>query len=57
MGGSKIVHKFFKQKNSMTDLPVVQYGRGQLTAIKSQQSTDRLSNRELCFKETFLSDK
>ena len=56
-GGSKIVHKFFKQKNSMTDLSVVQYGRGQLIAIKSNHSTDQLSNKELCFKEMFLSDK
>lgn len=27
-GESKIAHKFLKQKNSMTDLPIVQYGRG-----------------------------
>lgn len=41
----------------MTDLPIVQYGRGQLIAIKGNQSTDRISDKELCFKEMILSDK
>lgn len=36
----------------MTDLSVVQYGRGKLTAIKSNQF-----NKALCFKEMLLLDK